>query len=870
MRGTWPLVGRNEERSVIDDILRRDDSSGVVLAGLPGVGKTRLIHETLNADADVQTLYIAATRSAAVIPFGAFASLLADLPDRGRAERTDILHDLLAVLQTRATAGRLIVAVDDAHLLDDSSAALVSELVGHPEIAVLLTVRAGELAPDAITALWKDGGLVRLELQSLAPDEVDALIGLALPGPVAPDTKAQLWSRSGGNPLMLRETIDDALQTHRLSQETGAWHWSSDAGPGPRLVDVISSQLGRLDGPELQLAELVAVGEQLDVAMVTALLPAAPLAECERRGLVRILADGALTRVQLAQPLYGEVLRARLPVFERNRLRRLLADQLEANAATAPADVLRLATWRLENGDSGHGDVYGLGAAAANALFDHVLAERLAREAIAERAEFDAVLTLAEALSGQGRYLEADEVLQGLECVSDAQQLRRATARVRCLAWGLCDFGQAKAAVIEAREAVTDPQAVAFLNADLATLLLAEGRVLDSLAIAEPIFEDTALEDAARARTLGTITAGWTSVGRSADAIGAAEKWLAPAMRLHAEVPEAVGWAMGGLINGRFGSGELEQHGALLDGAAALANLGRSQRGYVYALRGRHALTCGRLQFARELLLIGVSELRPMGGIHLPYCLALLGHVHSLLAEDEAARFALHESGVAARGRALSAIALDDVRIATAWVAAAEGKLSVAGELAADAADAALAGGRYFYELIARHEAVRLGRTDQLERLETLGDIVDGLWPEPCRLHARAIADDDGVSLDDASELFETMGAMLLAAECASEAARAHGSSGLKARATASAARAERLLQLCEGARTPALRFTSSPVRLSRREREVAELATRGLSNKTIAETLHVSVRTVEGHLYQAFAKLGVTTREDIASALRD
>ena len=33
-----------------------------------------------------------------------------------------------------------------------------------------------------------------------------------------------------------------------------------------------------------------------------------------------------------------------------------------------------------------------------------------------------------------------------------------------------------------------------------------------------------------------------------------------------------------------------------------------------------------------------------------------------------------------------------------------------------------------------------------------------------------------------------------------------------------------------------------------------------------IAERLRVSVRTVEGHLYQAFAKLGVTKRSDLAT----
>ena len=51
------------------------------------------------------------------------------------------------------------------------------------------------------------------------------------------------------------------------------------------------------------------------------------------------------------------------------------------------------------------------------------------------------------------------------------------------------------------------------------------------------------------------------------------------------------------------------------------------------------------------------------------------------------------------------------------------------------------------------------------------------------------------------------------------------------------------------------------PEPLSHREREVLELASRGLRNKAIAEKLNISVRTVEGHFNSLFAKLGVSSR---------
>jgi DNA-binding CsgD family transcriptional regulator len=52
---------------------------------------------------------------------------------------------------------------------------------------------------------------------------------------------------------------------------------------------------------------------------------------------------------------------------------------------------------------------------------------------------------------------------------------------------------------------------------------------------------------------------------------------------------------------------------------------------------------------------------------------------------------------------------------------------------------------------------------------------------------------------------------------------------------------------------------------LTRRERETVDLAAGGMSNAAIAARLVLSVRTVESHLYSAYAKLGITNREQLA-----
>ncbi|MFS8099295.1 helix-turn-helix transcriptional regulator [Lentzea alba] len=62
--------------------------------------------------------------------------------------------------------------------------------------------------------------------------------------------------------------------------------------------------------------------------------------------------------------------------------------------------------------------------------------------------------------------------------------------------------------------------------------------------------------------------------------------------------------------------------------------------------------------------------------------------------------------------------------------------------------------------------------------------------------------------------------------------------------------------------------MTASP--LTRREREIAVLAARGLTNKEIASSLVISVRTVDNHLSNAYAKLGIATRGELALILLD
>jgi ATP/maltotriose-dependent transcriptional regulator MalT len=65
------------------------------------------------------------------------------------------------------------------------------------------------------------------------------------------------------------------------------------------------------------------------------------------------------------------------------------------------------------------------------------------------------------------------------------------------------------------------------------------------------------------------------------------------------------------------------------------------------------------------------------------------------------------------------------------------------------------------------------------------------------------------------------------------------------------------------GRRDPAARDQLTP-----QELQIAHLAAEGLSNREIAQQLHVSHRTIGTHLYRIFPKLGITARGELGTAL--
>jgi DNA-binding CsgD family transcriptional regulator len=210
-----------------------------------------------------------------------------------------------------------------------------------------------------------------------------------------------------------------------------------------------------------------------------------------------------------------------------------------------------------------------------------------------------------------------------------------------------------------------------------------------------------------------------------------------------------------------------------------------------------------------------------------------------------------------------------EVLQARAWVCVAGGDLTRATAFLTEAAELARAQGSLATECEFLHDLARLGLGAEVAaRLRQVARSVEGPLAPARVVHVDAVISRNPGGLETASQAFEDLGALLLAAEGAADAAVAWRGRREPRKAAAAERRAGLLAERCEGARTPGLIAAPARALLSARELEIARLAAAGIPNKEIAARLYLSVRTVENKLHTAYEKLGVDGRAELAEAL--
>lgn len=866
----WPLAGRADALRTVRRIAAREERAGVIAVGPPGVGRTRFARAALvgagstgpgDGHAEGPTwhpVWVMASRATTGIPLGALSHLLPELDPRDGSPGW-LLHEARHVLLRAKGAARLLLGVDDVHLLDDTSAVLLHQLASSGDAFLVLTAPTGVSVPDPIFALWKESLVERIDLPELTRAESDDLVVTVLGGHVDAATLHRLWSLSLGNPLFLRELVRGARASGALKATGRVWHTDGAIPVSGRLAEIMHQRTEGSAPLEQSLMRLLAFGQPLGSDLAAELTSPATVAALEERGIVTSRRTGRRVEVSLAHPLHTEVLRrAATPYQERENYQRL-ADALEARGVRREEDRWRLLAWRTAQGASS--DPADLVSAAAAAVeTDPALAERLLREAAAG-GDPAARLEHARVLVRLGRAAEAEEALAPLArdgAVPADVGVTVALARAYNKFWGLRDAAGARAAIAEVVRRADLPEGTDATVLCAVDLLLAGEHEAAGAAVA-PLVDETGLAEAPLAALAVAATAAVRS-GRSEDARRLADRGL-----LAESQDPTGGWMVvelacarwyADLENGRLDEAEAtatKAHGrAIEEGQRTTTALGATWLGIVAARRGR-------VNTAAKWLLEAAARVPSETFLFTVPLVSELAIAVSSMGNTPRAWSVFEEAGDLDVDGPIPGWA----GATQVWLAGTAGQTTEAERLALEIGESRAALG---VRVTALHTAVRLGITGPVtDLLEDLARQTTSELPTLYATHGRALADSDGDALDEVAERFAAAGLCLDAAEAAAQAAIVHRAHGATGSGGGSASRARAWAESCEEASTPALEQLDGVADLTRREMEIASLAASGLTSKAIASQLVVSVRTVDNILRMVYAKLGISGRGDLA-----
>ncbi len=862
--GVDDLVGRSAEFAAIGAALRRPDLAGALFIGDAGVGKSHLLHATLRhaEESGFVTVSITGTRALGDIPLAAFAALL---PGRPAGDAGDLVQ-IRRALQERAGNRPLLLGLDDAHLLDEASAALAHQLANDLTAFVVGTIRAGEAPPEAISSLMKEGVAVRIPVEPLDAADLSTFAQVILGLPVSDDVADQLFLRTLGNPLFAKELLLEARSSGVIVERSGVFQAEGDLPAPSSLSQFVDARLAALGEVHQRAVALVAIGGPLEIELLEQLVEPDALVELESARLLTADERDETLMVGFVHPVYADAARRAVGRLAARQMLRELADALDRRTPRRPQDVLRIATWRLDGGSAADPSLLADATRIASARNDFDLAERLGR------AWFDQVADTPDGLRAACRvasaYIEQGEYGEAISILADPRVRREAAAPIDRLRGAVIEGGMTFWAFGKVAPAIEMLDAAAaelggahpLIDATKAAIWSAAGRPREALLLT-PAGSPAARMPAGVASDLLALTTAGTpalALARVGDepeflhtggAIAAAAHAFAlvEAGRLRDATEFALdGWERAERAHDRHGCVAW----AIALGWADL-NLGQRRAAEQWfdratTLAERSAAAVHGTRWALGgLLLSRAQDTDPTG---------------ALLALDRLSAVPPHEARAHAdfelRGRA--------------WLRAVQGDVLGAVAELLGYADEATERGRHASRVRFLVDVVRLNHPrEALAHLDAVPCVVDGeLLPTLIdAVRAAAAADADGMAA--VTDRLAGLGFLGYAAEAATAAWTMVRDANGEARTVAQyARRAQELRDGIDVHATPMLAQARPEISLSRREREIAELVAGGRTSREVADELIIGVRTVESHLARVYVKLGVRSRTELADAL--
>src|SRR2546421_522610 len=346
------MVGRDAELRQLARLFASSRPQVAMVAGEPGIGKSRLISELLaSLPADTPALLGQAEPRSLGRPYellldaldGAAATdpqLLAALTDASRSA-VERLHAGVSLVARLIGERPAVVVFEDLHWADSESAALFERVADLPGRLLLVgTYRPEEVTPrlpvaGLLARLERRHAVTNLWLDRLGPAETTALLANATGHPVPYRVAMALHQRTGGNPFFLEELVRDHAggDLEKLDEQPLPWS----------LAEVLRRQLGELDPAARRIAEAAAVlGQRVPFDLLATVTGEG---EDQLIGVLReLVARGVLVEsdddeFSFRHALLREALTGQLLGRERRRLHEAALDALLAGGEADPALV---------------------------------------------------------------------------------------------------------------------------------------------------------------------------------------------------------------------------------------------------------------------------------------------------------------------------------------------------------------------------------------------------------------------------------------------------------------------------------------------------------------------------------------------------